>query len=508
MARDIIEKCPHCGTKVRGEIEQTFKRKVTRGTVKKGSMMATGAAIGSIIPGAGTLAGATIGAAVGIVAGALMDDHVSKVSDDLEDVFFDNATFNFCCPDCGHSWKSEYSNNNKDCEYRPVNQDDDDNEGLVPLTSSTVQKIKQIISDNTSINLEDIVSTDNLEDDLAADDEEKQNIIDELESEFGISITKDADDFTFVDDFIECVTGESIWEEDDQYDGSEDDDADAAEERFSSFFNSYIDDEYKDMEMTKLANMFEGEAEECPSEGIKAQYYCLAAVVRTEFFIAEWFDNQFKNYSGEDQYVSLLQKCICDGLDDIEKSLELVPGDKEYLLINGILAMLNDYYVETKNDKNAFVDKYVKLLEECRDCENCMFNMEWLVGLYMKVYNSIIEMFDKGASEEATSTNSEAEQEYINELKDILADGEISPRERRLLDKIRQKLGITEDRAKELEASLSEPQLTEDEQEYLDMYREYAEEGEITDKARRRLDKFANALGISSDRIEEIEKLA
>jgi hypothetical protein len=117
-------------------------------------------------------------------------------------------------------------------------------------------------------------------------------------------------------------------------------------------------------------------------------------------------------------------------------------------------------------------------------------------------------MFDKGASEEATSTNSEAEQEYINELKDILADGEISPRERRLLDKIRQKLGITEDRAKELEASLSEPQLTEDEQEYLDMYREYAEEGEITDKARRRLDKFANALGISSDRIEEIEKLA
>ena len=188
------------------------------------------------------------------------------------------------------------------------------NEGLVPLTSSTVQKIKQIISDNTSINLEDIVSTDNLEDDLAADDEEKQNIIDELESEFGISITKDADDFTFVDDFIECVTGESIWEEDDQYDGSEEDDADAVEERFSSFFNSYIDDEYKDMEMTKLANMFEGEAEECPSEGIKAQYYCLAAVVRTEYFIAEWFDNQFKNYSGEDQYVSLLQKCICDGL--------------------------------------------------------------------------------------------------------------------------------------------------------------------------------------------------
>ena len=99
------------------------------------------------------------------------------------------------------------------------------------------------------------------------------------------------------------------------------------------------------------------------------------------------------------------------------------------------------------------------------------------------------------------------EQEYINELKDILADGEISPRERRLLDKIRQKLGITEERAKELEASLTEPQLSEDEREYLDMYREYAEEGEITDKARRRLDKFANALGITDERVKEIEKM-
>lgn len=99
------------------------------------------------------------------------------------------------------------------------------------------------------------------------------------------------------------------------------------------------------------------------------------------------------------------------------------------------------------------------------------------------------------------------EQEYIDELKDILADGEISPRERRLLDKIRQKLDISEERAKELEASLTEPQLSEDEEEYLDMYREYAEDGEINDKARRRLDKFANALGISKDRILEIESL-
>ena len=37
------------------------------------------------------------------------------------------------------------------------------------------------------------------------------------------------------------------------------------------------------------------------------------------------------------------------------------------------------------------------------------------------------------------------------------------------------------------------------------MYREYAEKGEISEKERRRLDKFATALGISEERIREIE---
>ena len=73
---------------------------------------------------------------------------------------------------------------------------------------------------------------------------------------------------------------------------------------------------------------------------------------------------------------------------------------------------------------------------------------------------------------EKTSKFSDAEQEYLDNLKEFLEDdAEITPRERKMLDRIRQNLGISEERAKELEASLK-PQLTEDEQEYLDMYRE------------------------------------
>ena len=52
------------------------------------------------------------------------------------------------------------------------------------------------------------------------------------------------------------------------------------------------------------------------------------------------------------------------------------------------------------------------------------------------------------------------------------------------------------------------PQMTEDEQEYLDMYREYAEKGEVTDKERNRLCKYASALGITADRAAELERQA
>ena len=97
---------------------------------------------------------------------------------------------------------------------------------------------------------------------------------------------------------------------------------------------------------------------------------------------------------------------------------------------------------------------------------------------------------------------------YLDSLKDFLEDdAEITPRERKMLDRIRQSLGISEERAAELEASLK-PQLTEDEQEYLEMYREYAEKGKILEKERRRLDKFAQALGIESERVKEIENVA
>lgn len=114
------------------------------------------------------------------------------------------------------------------------------------------------------------------------------------------------------------------------------------------------------------------------------------------------------------------------------------------------------------------------------------------------------------ASNKATTegTISNEEQEYVNEIKACLdEDGIISDRERRLLNKLRQSLGISEIRAKELEMSISTPMiLTPEEQEYADEIKACLEDdGEISAKERRLLDKLRNSLGITPERAKEIE---
>ena len=101
------------------------------------------------------------------------------------------------------------------------------------------------------------------------------------------------------------------------------------------------------------------------------------------------------------------------------------------------------------------------------------------------------------------------EQEYLDEVKACLEeDNEISPKERRLLERLREKLGISSERVIELEATLSVPQLTDEEKEYLEEYKACFEEGEeISPKERRLLNRLRDTLGISEERAIEIEKL-
>lgn len=96
------------------------------------------------------------------------------------------------------------------------------------------------------------------------------------------------------------------------------------------------------------------------------------------------------------------------------------------------------------------------------------------------------------------------EQEYLEEIRACLDnDGEITSRERRLLDRLRKSLGITEARAKELETSVNN--MSDDEKEYQEELRACLDDGTISDRERRLLDRLRISLGISEERAKSIE---
>lgn len=115
---------------------------------------------------------------------------------------------------------------------------------------------------------------------------------------------------------------------------------------------------------------------------------------------------------------------------------------------------------------------------------------------------------------EANSPNnglSEDEEQYLQEYKEMLADyGEIGDRERRQLERCRSRLGIAKSRAEEIEASVeSDRSDFESEQQYLDEYIALKEDyGRIGTPQRKQLERLRERLGISESRAKQIEQYA
>lgn len=83
-------------------------------------------------------------------------------------------------------------------------------------------------------------------------------------------------------------------------------------------------------------------------------------------------------------------------------------------------------------------------------------------------------------------------------------NGIITEDDRKFLERKRKKFNISEDRAKEIERELI-PSLNEDEKEYLETFKEFSSTT-ITDRIRRLLERERESLNISKERAEEIEK--
>lgn len=138
--------------------------------------------------------------------------------------------------------------------------------------------------------------------------------------------------------------------------------------------------------------------------------------------------------------------------------------------------------------------------------EEAKFEQQENAVLAISVKFAPLSQLTGETTNQQTSLYTANEQKYIDEVKECLADGEITRTGRRLLNMHRERLGISEVRATELEASVSTPQLSDEEKEYLEAYREACEDGQLSDKERRMLNRLRDMLGITEERTKEIEK--
>jgi hypothetical protein len=129
----------------------------------------------------------------------------------------------------------------------------------------------------------------------------------------------------------------------------------------------------------------------------------------------------------------------------------------------------------------------------------------WRITAEFKPLNE----FENNVNDTSSKANtiSPNEQKYLDLVQKSCANGEISDLNRKMLERIRIKLGISEERASDLETSLI-PQLSEEEMEYLDVVREYLAGGTIGENEREMLKTLCELNNISEERAKELEAMA
>ncbi|MDE5882393.1 MAG: tellurite resistance TerB family protein [Muribaculaceae bacterium] len=237
-------------------------------------------------------------------------------------------------------------------------------------------------------------------------------------------------------------------------------------------------------------------------------------------------DDNLRAFKKEEKEVKEAQK-EWEGIMDLFDLNSGCSGDKA-------ITMLEEYYDKTNQERDIYYHMLVfrglekLIIEDNEPLEIFYDDMKTKVAIvsdlarsnleeYGELANSMKERFifleEKYPIQESipllnNDNISDKETEYIEELKVCYEDGIITDKERRLLDRLRKSLGISEARAKELEAMCQPQTLTAEEQEYANEVKVCLEDdGVITAKERRLLDRLAKSLGICPDRASQIEKL-
>ncbi len=141
-------------------------------------------------------------------------------------------------------------------------------------------------------------------------------------------------------------------------------------------------------------------------------------------------------------------------------------------------------------------------------------NTEWKVEVHFKSTKLLNEdsnsssgetMNDKSANKQSEALT-ENEAKYLDEVKFCLEDSTvIDAPARKFLDRLCKRYEITPERAAEIE-EMAQPKLTDDEAEYVDAIKDALKEGEISPRVRKLLNRLRDSLDISEERAQELEK--
>ena len=161
---------------------------------------------------------------------------------------------------------------------------------------------------------------------------------------------------------------------------------------------------------------------------------------------------------------------------------------------------------------------WAKAHAEVNECFEKQFKesteTQWKVDVkFRSVKDFEDEVIETTEIEEIAPVNqiglSKEELDYAEEVKFCLEDdGIIDDSERRLLERKRIKLGISQERATEIENVLVQPQLTEDEKDYLEAVKDEITDGVIPEASRKLLNRLRKRMDISEERANEIETIA
>lgn len=142
--------------------------------------------------------------------------------------------------------------------------------------------------------------------------------------------------------------------------------------------------------------------------------------------------------------------------------------------------------------------------------------IEWEIDMQFKPLqdfddaNGSISQATAPIAQTQKSDLSEAEMAYKEEVEFCLEDAsEIDAHSRKFLERKRQKLGLSETRAQEIEdmVKASLVSFTDEEKEYMEALDDVIEDGAIPDNVRRLLERERKSLGISEERAKELEEI-